>query len=176
MTPVIRRIVLALSGTALAIAAAGSAPALAATNHNSPSTPSRLGHIARTSTEPLYQGQELTPGASLGSGCATLVMQHDGNLVLYLNGAVGDYQGALWSSRTRGDNTAVLQKDGDFVIYPSNQVGNARAAEWATHTLGNNMLEVQDDCDMVIYPSGDAGDPGSAEWSTETGHVPMPWF
>jgi hypothetical protein len=140
-----------LTGIALAFTAAGSAPALAA-----------------MSAVTLHQGEALGPGDSLASGTVTLVMQGDGNLVLYPAGFVGDPNVALWDSDTRGNNTALLQGDGNFVIYPSDEVGNASAAEWATHTHGSNVLEVQDDGNVVIYPSCCIGDLYAAEWATDT--------
>ena len=169
MTPVMRRVVLVLTGIALAFTAAGSAPALAATRHSSPGTlASRQGHLARMSAATLHQGEALGPGDSLASGTVTLVMQGDGNLVLYPAGLVGDPNVALWDSDTRGNNTALLQDDGNFVIYPTGEVGNASAAEWATDTHGSNVLEVQDDGNVVIYPSCCIGDPAAAEWATDT--------
>ena len=169
MAPVMRRVVLVLTGIALAFTAAGSAPALAATRHSAPGTPAfRQGHLARMTAVTLHHGEALGPGESLTSGTVTLVMQGDGNLVLYPDGLVGNPNVALWDSDTRGNNTALLQGDGNFVIYPTDELGNASAAEWATDTHGSNVLVVQVDGNVVIYPSCCVGDPYAAEWATDT--------
>jgi len=133
----------------LTLTAFGSAPALAATTQHgvvhAATQASRPAHVARMSAAPLLPGGRLKSGAFLDSGTVTLVMQSDGNLVLYRDGHVGDPNWALWASGTMGHNTAVMQGDGNFVIYPSNGVGHAGLALWATHTSGNNVLEVQND-------------------------------
>ncbi len=167
MTSVMRRVILVLTCIALAFTTAGSIPALAATTHHSVSASPQV-DARRMSPAFLFWGQELGPGASLSSSSVTLIMQLDGNLVLYINGCVGNPQCALWSSGTRGDNTAIMQGDGDFVIYPSNQVGDSGSAEFATHTYGYNVLVVQDDRNVVIYPSYGILDAATAEWSTNT--------
>jgi hypothetical protein len=63
----------------------------------------------------LLPGQQLNPGQSKVScdGRFTLVMQGDGNLVLYQQGR------ALWNTQTngRGGHHAVMQSDGNFVLY-----------------------------------------------------------
>jgi hypothetical protein len=64
-------------------------------------------------------------------GSTFLVMQGDGNLVLYQNGA------ALWNSGTPGQNCgdnrcfAAFQGDGNFVVY------NGPTALWNSGTPGN---------------------------------------
>jgi hypothetical protein len=170
MAPALRRVIPLLIGTMLAFAATGSAPALAAgASHGTPRLPaSHQERMAGERSAPLHPGEELTPGQSLTSDTVTLTMQHDGNLVLYLNGFVGHPNFALWASGTSGDNTAIMQTDGNFVIYPSDEVGNRRLAEWATHTSGNNVLEVQDDGNVVIYASCCIGAPSAAKWATGT--------
>jgi hypothetical protein len=166
MTSVMRRVVLVLAGIALAFTAGGSVPALAASTHHGLHMSPQGGAVHSAAF--LYAGAELVPGQSVQSSAVTLIMQLDGNLVVYLNQCVGNPQCALWASGTRGDNTAIMQGDGDFVIYPSNQVGNSGSAEWATHTYGYNVLVVQDDGNVVIYPVCCVGDTPVAEWATNT--------
>lgn len=82
-----------------------------------------------------------------------LVMQPDGNLVLYNSAGA-----PLWNSGTWGNPGAflTLQEDGNMVIYPS-----SGRPLWASMTFGpDNMLVVQDDRNLVIY-SGD----GQVKWS-----------
>ncbi|WP_155624741.1 protease pro-enzyme activation domain-containing protein [Burkholderia vietnamiensis] len=107
-------------------------------------------------TSPIYGGNVnagtvLKPGQIVYSASSThkLVMQGDGNLVLYnaLNGT------AVWNSGTYGNAGAyaVLQTDGNFVIY-----GPSGNALWSTSTYGasySQYLAVQDDGNMVIYRS-----------------------
>lgn len=74
----------------------------------------------------LYQGtRALFHTATHGQATSALVMQDDGNLVLYAPGGR-----ALWSSRTAGRPGASLavQNDGNVVIY------RGGAALWHTHT------------------------------------------
>ncbi len=90
----------------------------------------------------LFQGQKLVGGQSLVSpgGAVRLVMQGDGNLVLY------GPRGALWASNTAGlGSLAVLQSDGNFVVY------GPRGAAWASGTRGSDQLDVQGDGNLVIY-------------------------
>jgi len=100
-------------------------------------------------------------GQSLAScdGRFTLVMQHDGNLVLYR--AAG---GALWSTGTHGNPgaSAVMQGDGNLVVYSA-----WGSPLWHAGTHGNTgaVLALQDDGNLVIYHQG------AARWHTGThGH------
>lgn len=92
----------------------------------------------------------LLPGTSISSddGRFSLVMQGDGNLVLYRNGA-----GALWATGTAGKQVAfaVMQNDGNLVLYTPNG-----APVWASGTHGNpgSVLILQDDGNLVIYAPG----------------------
>ena len=66
-------------------------------------------------------------GITSGDGGSVLVMQGDGNLVLYVGGS------PVWASGTHGNPgaSAVMQGDGNLVIY-----GNGGAI-WASNTHGN---------------------------------------
>lgn len=92
----------------------------------------------------------------------SLVMQVDGNLVLY-DGVV-----ALWATRTTGgaDRKAVMQRDGNFVVYNS-----AGRALWASRTYGHPgaYLVLQDDGNLVIYATS-----GRPLWATGTAYVLRP--
>jgi hypothetical protein len=101
---------------------------------------------------------ELTTGQALFScdGVYDLVMQGDGNLVLYKGAS------ALWSSNTAGTagSIAVLQDDGNFVVYTS-----ASVALWSSATGGSGCgvtLALQTDGNLVLYSSG------TAIWDTGT--------
>lgn len=83
-----------------------------------------------------------------------LVVQGDGNLVLYYNGV------ALWSSRTsgRGADMLAMQGDGNLALY------SGGAATWWADTRGSDLrLAVQGDCNVVVYDSAN-----NARWTTNT--------
>jgi hypothetical protein len=96
-----------------------------------------------TSVSTLYAGQTLSAGQELWSpnGAYEVVMQGDGNLVLYQNGS------ALWATYTSGDNHLAMQTDGNLVVYNSSGV-----AQWNSGTSGSNFYAViQVDSNFVIY-------------------------
>jgi hypothetical protein len=105
------------------------------------------------------------------NGKVTLVMQDDGNLVLYRQ----DNGKALWASHTQRKpvNRAIMQGDGNFVCY--NAVGHAY---WATGTWDHpgSHIVLQDDGNLVVYQDqtplwasntvqdwGNPGHPGDAD-------------
>jgi len=108
-------------------------------------------------THILEPGQRLYAGDTLYSPNHSyrLIMQGDGNLVLYHGGS------ALWSSKTNGHGgaNAVMQGDGNFVVYQSGH------ALWNSHTdhHGGSKLDMQDDGNLVIREPG-----GHAIWATGT--------
>jgi hypothetical protein len=68
-----------------------------------------------------------------------LILQGDGNLVLYKGTGTGDQGGAIWNSRTQGHNSVflIMQDDGNLVLYkgtgPVDQGGaiwNSRSFNW----------------------------------------------
>jgi hypothetical protein len=101
------------------------------------------------------QGLHVGELVSSCDGRFFLVMQGDGNLVLYWNG-----HGALWSSVTgnTSGNYAVFQTDGNFVVYGNN------GALWASGTqVKDGRLAVQDDGNLVVY-----GPDNAVYWSSNT--------
>jgi len=99
----------------------------------------------------LASGQMLYKGETLKSpnGQYKLILQKDGNLVLYDGGR------AIWSAGTQDKHTnkLVMQNDGNLVLYGPN------GPLWATNTSGNRgaYLKIQNDGNLVIY---------KAVWST----------
>lgn len=105
-----------------------------------------------------YIGMQIASGTTLHAGeflrspdwRFTLVMQEDGNLVVY---SVDRYN-ALWSSRTWNNSGAyaTMQNDGNLVVY-----GNNRAL-WNTYTFtqGASVLKMQSDGNLVIYRNSDS--------------------
>ena len=104
--------------------------------------------------ETLNGGQYLTAK----NGEYRLVMQHDGNLVLYRTKNTV----ALWHSRTNGNPgaRAVMQGDGNVVVYSTD---NRPLFNTGTQNHPGSRLEVQTDGNVVIYNST-----GSAVWNTGT--------
>jgi len=103
-------------------------------------------------TEALYPGQSIQSR----SGRYSLVLQGDGNLVLYESGGK-----ALWSSHTAGQPTVFANvQDGNLVIY----AGGLKPI-WASHTSKNprSHLTMQDDGNAVIYRPDH-----SVVWATNT--------
>lgn len=58
----------------------------------------------------------LTAGQVLTNGIYALIMQGDGNLVVYANAG----QRSIWDASSRGGSYARMQMDGNFVVYNSN--------------------------------------------------------
>jgi subtilisin family serine protease len=99
----------------------------------------------------LARGESLQAGQvrTSSDGRYTLVMQGDGNLVLYAAGGR-----ALWHTSTHGSGAThvVLQGDGNLVVYTA-----AGVPVWHTGTHGTaaDRLIVQNDSNLVLYgPSG----------------------
>lgn len=104
----------------------------------------------------LVQGDVLRGGDVRWSQAATffLMMQTDGNLVMYQPAVVGSITPAtpLWSSATSGNPGAwaVLQGDGNLVVYSA-----AGPFLWANYG-GAKYVVVQNDGNLVSYTAGGA--------------------
>jgi len=90
--------------------------------------------------------------------CYRLILQQDGNVVLYLvygrNEKNEVLQTVCWASNTEGvlARELKMQTDGNLVLYSEGGL-----AKWASHTQGNDGAELtlEDDGDLVIkYPTG----------------------
>ncbi|MCA9709602.1 MAG: hypothetical protein KDK70_27435, partial [Myxococcales bacterium] len=96
--------------------------------------------------------ETLSPGQALDScdGRFSLVMQQDGNLVLYKAGGQ-----PLWHTSTYGQSASgtVMQEDGNLVLYGTNG-----AALWhaGTHGHPGAWLALQDDGNLVVYSGSTA--------------------
>lgn len=98
----------------------------------------------------LLRNQRLVAGTDLRNSGYRLVMQGDGNLVVY------DPQGkAKWNSGTRGGNRFIMQGDGNLVMY-----NGANKAIWSSGTKGGNRFIMQGDGSLVVYNGS-----GKAIWS-----------
>lgn len=110
-------------------------------------------------TNQLSQGERLQQGQRLFSQpneLHELIMQNDGNLVVYERGGK-----ALWASNTLGlGSELVMQTDGNLCLYGS------KGCAWTTNTLGSNgarRLVIHDDGNLCLY-----NDKGTVVWSTNT--------
>ena len=118
---------------------------------------------AQGSDGTLQPGEELAQGESVVSpnGRYRLILQHDGNLVLYATAT----DTALWDSRTVGqsDRRLVMQHDGNLVLYelPLSRLKALWHAD--THGSPGAFLTVGDDGDLSI-----GLDDGTVLWSTGT--------
>ena len=94
----------------------------------------------------LNPGETLRRGDNLTSsnGRYRLIMQHDGNLVLY-----GGRRDPLWATNTQGQRVerCVMQSDGNLVLRDKNG-----KVVWAANTYGhpNATLLMGDDGNVVI--------------------------
>jgi len=110
--------------------------------------------VGNGASNQLTAGHRLTSGqqVSSSSGRFHLIMQSDGNLVLY-DGSSPIWATGTWNlPATSRPTHADMQADGNLVLY-----NDANQAAWATGTFGsfvNPYLEVQDDGNLVIYHNG----------------------
>ena len=118
-------------------------------------------------TDRLNLDQTLMPGQSIKSnnGKAELVMQGDGNLVLYE--AVTGGGRVLWATDTwnipgAAGSRVVMQDDGNLVIYTPNNQPIWDSGTWKVDAAGA-CLVVQDDGNLVIYAAD-----GRAVWASDT--------
>jgi hypothetical protein len=90
---------------------------------------------AAAGTDRLYRGEALYPGQRLvrtmqNGSRVELVMQTDGNLVLYNDGTTTHGKRVCWASNTQYNGAiAIYQYDGNFVVYTADGVPT-----WASHT------------------------------------------
>ena len=103
-------------------------------------------------------------------GKSRLIMQSDGNLVLYNENGGVSYSAntySWWWWEAPGDH-AIFQSDGNFVVYDY-----AGRAKWATNTAGHCggstqcVLAIQGDGNLVIYDTSGSWTP---IWATNTAH------
>lgn len=103
----------------------------------------------------------LEAGENITTQNRRLLMQNDGNLVLYRY-VDGINEGALWSAKTQqtGATKVVFQNDGNLVIRDAD-----KNAIWstATHVGDAQTIKLQGDGNLVIYAAS-----GEALWSTDT--------
>ncbi|MEP6649828.1 MAG: hypothetical protein ABJA74_07920 [Lapillicoccus sp.] len=98
---------------------------------------------AAAGTDHLYRGEALYPGQRLvrtiqSGSRVELVMQTDGNLVLYNDGTATHGKRVCWASNTQYNGAiAIYQYDGNFVVYTADGVPT-----WASHTQNDGGTTV----------------------------------
>ncbi|MFD3550110.1 hypothetical protein ACFWUW_31775 [Streptomyces sp. NPDC058655] len=124
-------------------------------------------------TSDLRPGDRLASGASLvpTPGKPELVMQPDGNLVVYAVGNPGGPKLPLWQSGTYGNPGAyaLMQEDGNFVIYKKDGGPQTGGGIWHTATYGDRdngyvSASLRDDGTFMV--SGRSA--VDRYWSTDT--------
>ncbi|MFJ8298227.1 trypsin-like serine protease [Streptomyces sp. NPDC094447] len=121
-------------------------------------------------------GDVLRPGETVSSATAKLIMQTNGDLVLYHRTGGENQGGALWISGTSGNPGAyaTMRADGNFVVYKKDG-GDAvpGSALWETGTHGNAgaRLALQADGNLVVSKTVTQGGAGSVQllWNSATG-------
>nr|WKF56047.1 hypothetical protein HUO10_000491 [Paraburkholderia busanensis] len=92
----------------------------------------------------LYANTKIVAGSSYTVGQYFLILQADGNFVLYKNGS------PIWYTNTqgRGVTSAWVQNDGNFSLY-----NDAGASLWSSGTNGNYgaYFAFQPDGNLVVY-------------------------
>jgi len=104
----------------------------------------------------------LAPGESIKAenGEITLLMQRDGNLVLYCAGGTPVWHSNTWYWETES-RSLVIKNTGDMKVVDKNQI-----ERWSSNTEGNTegvTLVAQDDNNLVLYTRG-----GVPIWHTNT--------
>ena len=120
----------------------------------------------------LFPGQSLQPRQTLQSDnrLHTLIMQPDGNAVLY-----NSRSQPLWSTNTGGliqPRDFIMQNDGNLVLYDT-----SGQPHWASNTQGNPgaFLNVQNDGNLVVYRAGSATETAdNALWAAGSNDAPAP--
>lgn len=111
------------------------------------------------------------------NGLYVLIMQKDGNLVLYDAKCGIAPKCAQWDSksyREQGQYFMAIQPDGNLVIYKGRPPQGAEQSIWSSQTYGaldNYFLAVQNDANVVIYRGTPMNNRG-AIWSSKTGKTP----
>src|SRR5215204_3906865 len=128
--------------------------------------------ITGPAMDKLISGQRLAINQTLQSnnGRYQVVMQGDGNLVLYEG--IPHAPRAVWSTGTWSlpigyrPTYAEMQGDGNFVLY-----NNARVPAWSSSTWGNpgSRIVLQDDRNFVLY-----GPNNNPLWASHTYVAPEP--
>ncbi|MER6781117.1 MULTISPECIES: trypsin-like serine protease [unclassified Streptomyces] len=135
-----------------------------------------LGQWIDATIDPLLvrPGQTIPSGSTLVGKDLKLVMQADGNMVIYHKSG-GDGKGAaIWDTKTYGNPGAyaVMQEDGNFLVYKKDGGDGKGGSLWSSDTYGNGTenrgayLRFQEDGNLVVYKKDGGPDQGGAIWAS----------
>jgi surface protein len=107
-----------------------------------------------------------------------VIMQSDGNLVVYNGSGPSDNKGSTWLSETegKGESFAIMQSDGNFVVYKGSGPSNDSmfdVSTWSSQTggKGESFAIMQDDGNFVVYKGSGPTDNKGATWSSKGGKI-----
>ncbi|WP_406504046.1 hypothetical protein [Streptomyces sp. NBC_00212] len=152
-----KRVITLLATAAIASLTLVGQASAAPSNHTPSAATGKTATMGAFSDQTRYAPFTLNHDQSVSSNTARLVMQSDGNLVIY-----DEFNRARWASNTVGQGwTANFQGDGNFVVYT-----RSGHPVWASNTEGHpgSRLVIQDDGNVVIY------DGSRAVWASGTNH------
>jgi hypothetical protein len=124
----------------------------------------KVGSSPSAGSDTLLGNQRLFPNQYIESASKKyrLIMQNDGNLVLYTGTR------ALWASNTMNSGAidTIMQSDNNLVSYTARQ-----KPVWASNTMNSGAVRtvVQDDGNIVMYRSDN-----KSVWTSNTAQTPTP--
>lgn len=131
--------------------------------------------LRATETPKLTEGLGTNKLLVSPNGQFSLVMQGDGNLVMYKTACgVGDPKCAFWQSGTRSaiaEYNFQINWDGNIVIYGPKGVHHNFGTGGAS---GPYFVVLQDDANLVVYNGTGPVGAGEAVWSSKTGLLRKP--
>lgn len=106
-----------------------------------------------------------------------LIMQGDGNLVLYKGSGPKNLGQPIWNTQTSIDGNIesflAMQEDGNLVVYRGTPQSN-KGHVWNAGSVvgrGHYYLALQDDGNLVVYRGVGPNDNRGAVWSVSTGLI-----
>ncbi|MGA2667645.1 MAG: hypothetical protein ABSF32_01875 [Ignavibacteria bacterium] len=99
-----------------------------------------------------------------------LIMQHDGNLVLYEGSGPSDSHSVYWSTGrifTEGDSYAIMQNDGDFATFILESGWSHPAFTWdigVHEATSDYFVAIHDDGTFGVYRGTDINDFSNCLW------------
>ncbi|MBZ4320520.1 hypothetical protein [Streptomyces huiliensis] len=98
----------------------------------------------------IWNNEVLPKGSDLANGDARLVMQDDGNLVVYTTADRWAHRTPVWHTDTSGcGDRAVMRSDGDFVVY-----GRDGRQCWASGTAQRDTGPAYPVRKLALSPDG----------------------
>lgn len=113
---------------------------------------------ARAAPSTIWHGQTVYAGGQLDNGAYKLVMQYDGNLVIYFNTNT-----AIWATMTNtSDSRLVMQAEGNLVVYRPNNTAAWSSGSSGVTASANPRAGISADGNLVVYHVFNSQDPAVA--------------